>query len=215
MSAAPLSTVLQVQHLGFSYPDQAPLFSDWSADIGAGLTLLQGEMSSGKTTLLRLLAGELPSTGERRLLGRRLGDDPAADRRDICWFDPRDPAYDALTATGLMEQLRERHPQLDAARWQRHVDGLLLTPHQAKPLYALSTGSRRKAALAIALSAGCPLTLLDEPAAGLDAPSARYLARALAESVRAPQRAVLLVCSFGLDDLPLTATLTLPGAAPG
>jgi len=210
MSASPLSTVLQVQHLGFAFPGQAPLFNDWSATIGAGLTLLQGEMSSGKTTLLRLLAGELPGTGERLLLGRRLGDDSAADRRDIGWFDPRDPALDALTATGLMEQLRERHPALDVKAWQRHVDALQLGPHQAKPLYMLSTGSRRKAGLAIALSAGCPLTLLDEPAAGLDAPSARYLARALGDMARAPRRAVLLVCSFGLDGLPLAGTITLP-----
>lgn len=214
MSATP-PPVLKVRHLGFAYPGQAPLFVDWSADIDAGLTLLQGDMSCGKTTLLRLLAGELPSTGERHLQGRRLGDDPPADRRDLCWFDPRDPLFDALTAQALMQHLRLRHPALDVDAWRRHADGLALTPHLAKPLFALSTGSRRKAALAIALSAGCPLTLLDEPAAGLDGPSARYLAKALLEMVRGRPRAVVLVCSFGLDDLPWDGTITLSPSAAG
>src|SRR3990167_4882474 len=52
------TTVLQVQGLGFSHPQQ-PVFAGWSARVGPGTTLVQGGESSGKTTLLRLLAGAL------------------------------------------------------------------------------------------------------------------------------------------------------------
>ena len=77
----PASTpVLTVRGLCFAYaPDQAPLFTDWSADLLPGITRIEGE--SGKTTLLRLLANELRGRGDLNLLGTRLDSDEAAYRR--------------------------------------------------------------------------------------------------------------------------------------
>jgi len=205
----PASTpVLTVRGLCFAYaPDQAPLFTDWSADLLPGITRIEGE--SGKTTLLRLLAGELRGRGDLNLLGTRLDSDEAAYRLAVCWFDPRDAAFDALTPEGLMQALRPRFPALDTAAWQRHLRGLDLEQHLHKQLYMLSTGSRRKAGLAVALSAGCALTLLDEPTGGLDAPSLAYLEDALTEAAQHPQRATVLVCSRGLEALPLAGTIRL------
>lgn len=51
------SALLQVQGLTFSHPGR-PVFLDWSASVGAGATLVCGGESSGKTTLLRLLAAD-------------------------------------------------------------------------------------------------------------------------------------------------------------
>lgn len=199
-----------VDQLGFAHPGQPPLFDAVSFSLPPGVTLLQGDMSSGKTTLLRLLAGELGGTGHRRLRGQLFEDDPAAYRRAVCWFDPRDAAYDALKPGELLAALQRQHPTIDEAGWRDHVQAFGLGPHLGKPLYALSTGSRRKAALAVALSSGCALTLLDEPAGGLDGPSLAHLRQALVRAGRATDRAVLLVCSHGLDDLAVTHTLTLP-----
>jgi ABC-type multidrug transport system ATPase subunit len=190
------------------------LFAGWSADLGPGVTLLEGDTGSGKTTLLRLLAGELRGCGDLVLNGRRHGVDAAADRREVCWFDPRDEAFDALTPAGLMVALRERHPALDEAVWQRHLAGFGLAPHLDKPLYALSTGSRRKAGLAVALSTGCALTLLDDAAAGLDLDSMNYLARALADFADRSEAALLLVCSPQPEPLPLAGRISLPSSAP-
>ncbi len=76
-------------------------------------------------------------------------------------------------------------------------------------MFQLSTGSRRKVALAALLAAGCPLTLLDEPGAGLDAASLRHLRQALSEANADPARATIVVASFGLDGLECNATVTL------
>lgn len=207
--------VLQVRRLGFAYPGEPALFVDWNAELPPGVTLLDGDMGCGKTTLLQLLAGELPATGDTELLlrGRRFSDDPAAYRREVCWFNPRDEAFDELTPAGLMAALRERHPGLEEARWRLHIDAFELTPHLAKPLYALSTGMRRKAGLAAALSAGCALTLLDEPTGGLDAGALDHLADALCGEPFASGCAVLMVCSRGLEDLPLAGTISLSSTA--
>ena len=214
MPAAPSSAILQVHALRFAYPGHATLLRALSFDLPAGITLLEGDTGSGKTTLLRLLAADLRAgSGSLTLGGHSLADDTAAYCRGVCWFDPRDPAWDGLTPAGLMAAQRQAHPGLDAAAWQRHLGGFDLAPHLAKPLYALSTGSRRKAGLAVALAAGAALTLLDEPTAGLDAASLAYLAQALAEAAAAPRRALLLAGCHGLDALPLAGVLTLPGPA--
>ena len=210
----PLPPVLQVRGQCFAYPGQAALFADWRVDLPAGLTLLDGDI--GKTTLMRLLAGELAAdAGELTLAGHRLAAEPLAYRQHCCWFDPRDLAWDAMTAEAMMAAQRALHPGLDLAAWQRHLTGFDLTPHLAKPMYALSTGSRRKAGLAAALATGAALTLLDEPCAGLDPPSLAYLARALngvaraAHAAHEPARALLLAGGQALEGLALAGVIQL------
>lgn len=202
--------ILQVRHLRFAYPAHAPLLSDWSADLPAGITLLEGDSGSGKSTLLRLLAGELRGSGELTLAGQRIDTDVAAWQRQVCWIDPRDVAWNEMTPGGLMTAQRLRHPGLDESAWKSHLYGFDLVPHLSKPLYALSTGTRRKAALAVALSAGATLTLLDEPTAGLDQASVAWLAQTLTAMARQPQRAWLLASAYGLENaLPLAGRITL------
>lgn len=202
--------VLQIDRLCFGHPGQALLFDGWSAAVPAGLTLLEGDTSRGKTSLLRLLAGELHGTGSFTLAGLRIDSDAAAWRRKVCWIDPRDAAWDALRPDELMAVQRARHPGFDEAAWQRHLDTFELQPHRAKAMFMLSTGTRRKVALAASLSAGCALTLLDEPTAGLDRPAVDGLAQALGEAAGQAGRAVLLASAWGLEDrLPLASTLSL------
>jgi ABC-type multidrug transport system ATPase subunit len=210
MHSLPTAIVLRISGLALDWPD-GTLFTDLDLEIGAGVTLLQGDSGSGKTTLLRLVAGDLPATAGRIALhGRVRADDPAAWTRDVGFLDAADERLDALTAAGLMAALHERHGSFDASAWQRHVDGFALQPHLAKPLFQLSTGSRRKVGLAAALAARCPLTLLDEPGAGLDAASLRHLRQALRDADADPERAVLVVAGVGLDDLDCNPTVTLP-----
>ena len=218
MAPLPADPVLRVQGLCFAHPGQAPLFDDWQAELPAGLTWLAGDTGSGKTTLLRLLAGDLASqaggAGQRTLGGVLFEREPAAYRRQVSWFDPRDPAWDALTPAGLMAAQRQQHPALDQAAWQRHLAGFDLLSHAAKPLYALSTGSRRKAALAVALASGARLTLLDEPTGGLDKAALAYLGQALGQALAAPGRALLLASSQGpqaVPGAPAGGLITLPG----
>ena len=204
--------VLQVDRLRFAYPRQAALFDGWSVELPAGLTLLEGDSSSGKTTLLRLLAGELRGAGRLTLAGRGadIDIDTATWRREVCWIDPRNAAWDALRPDELMAAQRRLHPGFDEAAWQRHLDAFDLQPHRAKSMFMLSTGMRRKVALAASLSAGCPLTLLDEPTAGLDRPALAWLAQALVEAAGQAGRACLLASAWGLEDrLPWAGVIKL------
>ena len=206
---SPTSAVLRIDRLCLRWPDGATQFANLALAVGPGVTLLHGDSGSGKTTLLRIVAGDLAADGRIALRGRTREDDRAAWSRDIGVLDADDEHLDALTPDGVMAAVRERHGALDETTWRRHVEAFGLQPHLAKAMFQLSTGSRRKVVLAALLAACCPLTLLDEPGAGLDAASLRHLRRALAEAAAQRGRATLVVAGCALDGLECNATVTL------
>jgi len=193
---------LQVDGLRFSYPECAVL-DGLSLAWPAGLALVRGDESSGKTTLLRLLAGELAAqAGRITLQGVGPSDASKAYAHNVFWADPRSGDLDKLTARGWLDGLPARYPLWDAAALAAHTDGFTLHEHLDKPFYALSTGSKRKVLMAGALASGAPLTLIDEPVGGLDKPSARYLAQALASQAARPDRLVVVAHYEALADVP-------------
>ena len=211
MSLAATPPLLHIDHLRFAYPGDPPIAAGWSARIGAGVTLLHGDTGSGKSTLLRVLAGALPATGGRlTLAGAALPEAAEAYRRQVFFVDPSTNAFDAMGVEECAASLRSADVPFDAARWQALIDGFSLAPHLAKKMFMLSTGSKRKVWLAAALASSRPLTLLDEPTAGLDAGSMRCLWRTLAEVAQEGGRAVIVASGERVDGVPLTATFTLP-----
>ncbi|MDH4393036.1 MAG: ATP-binding cassette domain-containing protein [Aquabacterium sp.] len=193
----PVPPVLQLAPLHFAYPDAPPLLRGLQLTLGTGTHWLQGDAGSGKTTLLRLLGGDLPggwhASGPPRLNGTVIDPASAAWRAAVCHADLRGDGCDDQTPADRMAMLRQRHPALDTADWQRHIDGFGMAPHAAKTLFMLSTGMRRKATLAAMLASGATLLLLDEPTAGLDAPSTDWLVQALQARAHQPGCATLMV----------------------
>lgn len=195
--------MLQISDLHFGYPQQAPVFQDWSARLAPGLSVLCGDESSGKTTLLRLLAGELHGRGAVSLDGAPLA--PG----QVFWQDPRAAPDDTVASAYLLAQA-QRWPAWDEAAAQAHIDGLSLREHIGKPFFALSTGGRRKVWLTAALASGAVLTLIDEPMAGLDTPSIRYLLAAMNSAARqVPPRWLLVAHWEPLPGVPAEHTLAL------
>ncbi|MEP6875548.1 MAG: ATP-binding cassette domain-containing protein [Burkholderiales bacterium] len=211
MTTPTRATVLHVQHLSFTPADQPALIADWSTAIAPGVTLLHGDTGSGKSTLLRLIAGDQPaSAGRLMLAGTALADDPAAYRRQVFWCDPATDAFDRVTARECSMLLSAGDPGFDATAWEAMVDRFALAPHIDKPMYMLSTGSKRKVWLAAALASGRPLTLLDEPTGGLDARSIAGLMEALTRLATHASRAVIVASSERLARVPLAGLIELP-----
>ena len=177
--------LLDIADLHFAHTAEAAVFKGWSVHLAPGLTVVCGDESSGKTTLLRLLAGELKGRGRITLDGVPVSPD------QVFWQDPRAAPSDTVASDYLRAQAR-RWPAWDEAAAQAHIDGLSLREHIHKPFFALSTGGRRKVWLTAALASGAPLTLMDEIFAALDTPSIRYLGAALQQTAaEAPGRWLL------------------------
>jgi ABC-type multidrug transport system ATPase subunit len=206
-SASPL---LSIDDLHFSHPS-VPVFSGFGARIGAGLTLVCGDESTGKSTLLRLLAGELtPQHGHLTLHGISAGQAPEAYRAQVFHADPRSDTLDKWTARAWLDAQARHYPGWDAEALALHIQGFALAEHLDKTFYALSTGTRRKVCMAAALASQAPLTLIDEPIAGLDKPSIAYLAQALGRSSQGAERAVVVAHYTPLAGVQWAQVLELP-----
>jgi len=195
MSNAPAaeSVVLRVEAMRFAWPGLPPLFDSLALVLGPGVHLLRGEDGCGKSTALALLAGERAAQGGRlRVAGVSLQENPAAYRQAVFWIAPDSVDFDAVSATEAWATLGARYPSFNTTLLAELADASGLTEHAHKPLYMLSTGSKRKVWLCAAFAAGAPLTLIDQPFAALDAPSIRLLRELLAEASEHPSRAWLL-----------------------
>lgn len=161
------------------------LFSEVSLALEpGGLARLLGANGSGKTSLLRILAGlTRPAAGEVRWRGETLGDIAEGYGREMLYLGHAPAVKDELTVeenlafSARLSGIGARPDEGRAALAQLGIENLARLPARV-----LSQGQRRRAALArLALAGSLPLWLLDEPFAALDE-NAIGLVRALAEA---------------------------------
>nr|WP_276040103.1 heme ABC exporter ATP-binding protein CcmA [Sphingomonas sp. GM_Shp_1] len=165
------------------------LFARLSLTLAEGeAVIVTGPNGIGKSSLLRLAAGLIPpfeGTVERP--GR-----VALMTEDIA-LDTERRLRDALRFWARLDPSADGRGRVAAA-----LEAVGLAPLAEVPVRLLSTGQRRRAALARVVASRAPLWLLDEPAAGLDLEGIAMLERVIAAH-RADGGAVLLTTHQPLD----------------
>lgn len=208
-AAAPFP-VLQAQGLQFAFGAKA-VVRDLSLQLLPGLSVLTGDEHSGKTTVLRLLAGVLMAqAGTLRLHGIDARTDAAAYRAQVFWADPRDPRWEGVVVRHYLASVQALYPAWQADLLEALLDALALSAHLDKRFDMLSAGSRRKVFLAAGFAAGAALTLLDTPLAALDRRSCDVVLELLEEAALHPRRAWLVADYEAPAIAPLAAHITLP-----
>lgn len=157
---------------------------------------LIGHNGSGKTTTMRLAAGQLePTAGSVTVHGIDVHHAADAHRtRAALAFVPDSPLlYDDLTVGEHLELVGLAHGVGDGLdkRIADLLDALDLTARRGFVPTQLSRGMRQKTQLACTLVRPFDVLLLDEPVVGLDPPSQATLRELLAE-VKAAGAAVVL-----------------------
>lgn len=203
------AALLRVDDLCFAYPSR-PLFTHWSAALSPGLHLVCGDDGSGKTSLLRLLAGELTAqSGQLRIGNHLLSADAPAYRRQVFRTDPASDVFESLTPMTWFAQLHVRYPAFDMVWAAQLLEQLFLAPHLDKTGHMMSTGSRRKVWLAAALASGAPVLLIDQPFAALDSPSIRVVTELLQQTTQHSGRVIILADYEVPNDLQLNGRMVL------
>ncbi|WP_330292039.1 ATP-binding cassette domain-containing protein [Streptomyces sp. NBC_00576] len=130
---------------------------------GPGITVLLGRNGSGRTTVLRALAGAVPLSGGAVVWdGADVTRVPAYERarRGLCLVPERQAVFGSLTVRENLElAARDAAPALDAYP--------PLKPLLSRRAGTLSGGEQRMLALSRALLAHARVVLVDEPAQGM------------------------------------------------
>lgn len=161
----------------------ARLFTGLSFRVDAGEALqVTGANGTGKTTLLRMLAGlSAPSAGEIRWNGRPAAPFDPVLRAALAFAGHLPALKDELTAEENLASLvaLEGEP-VTADVLREALDNVALSRQRTLPARVLSQGQRRRVGLARLTLLPRPLWILDEPVTALDAAGTELLARIVA-----------------------------------
>jgi heme exporter protein A len=171
------------------------LFRGLDLDLASGsITWLRGTNGSGKTSLMRILAGlSQAAEGDLSWNGQPVRQAGGEARRGVIYIGHTNALKDDLTlveAVAFLAMLAELDQPAQRAR--HALDRLGLASRRDAPVRTLSQGQRRRGALArLALDEQPRAWILDEPFDALDAQSVGLLS-SLIEAHAARGGAVLL-----------------------
>jgi len=182
--AAPRLAVKGLRHL---YADR-PVIEDLTFTLRAGRAIaLVGPNGAGKTTVLRCIVGSAePAAGQILLDGSPIDERAEVVRRDVASLLDDLDFFPDLTAAEHLDLLARAHGNAEP---EDLVDtllddvGLLAAADQLPG--SLSSGQRRRLALATALVRPRKLLVLDEPEQRLDTAGVAWLAERLKEEKKA------------------------------
>lgn len=161
--------VIRAEKLSYAWRDQ-PLINNFSTTILRGDKIgIIGANGVGKTTLIKLLLGQLQPTGGKVERGVRLA---------VAYFDQHRAQFDE--EQNLRDNLAPSSDFVEINGQKRHVisylQDFLFTPLQIqKPVKVLSGGERNRLLLARLFAQPSNLLVLDEPTNDLDAETLELL----------------------------------------
>jgi ABC-2 type transport system ATP-binding protein/heme exporter protein A len=186
------NTMVEIDALGFHFATRS-VFLGLNLRFQPGLTWLRGSNGRGKTTLLRLLGGQLaPSSGSIRLGDLEARRDALAWRRHSFYCGGEAPALEWLTVDEWLQLHLALYDGADRTALRAFLENFRIAGVLAQPVTALSLGQYKKLQLALALALPALLLLIDEPFNGLDAQAVEVLEGELARREAARDSCIVL-----------------------
>jgi len=145
--------------------------NDVTCNIGPGVTALLGMNGAGKSTMMKLITGQIrPTTGSLRVFGEEPFGNPEAFRR-IGYCPEIDRFYERWSGRKFVNHLA-RLSGFDAAGAKARTEEVLVRVGMAdradRKIAGYSKGMRQRIKLAQAMLHNPEIILLDEPLNGLD-----------------------------------------------
>jgi NitT/TauT family transport system ATP-binding protein len=201
--------MIQLHNIAFSYPNQKPIFQDftWSVQKGETWAIL-GPSGCGKSTLLYLLAGlRFPTIGEININGHELKR-PRPHTGLIIQDYGLLPWATVRQNVELGQQLRKfygpdgKHapdqfqPKANVDPWLERLGLLQIFDKYPSQV---SGGQRQRTAIARTLALEPDLLLMDEPFSSLDAPTRESLQN-LTLTLQTERKLTLLIVTHTIEE---------------
>jgi ATP-binding cassette subfamily F protein 3 len=170
-SPFPGKRALTVRDLSFSFDKQNPIITNFNLTLGAGeRVFIVGKNGKGKTTLLKLLAGELtPQSGQAVY--------HASIKRG---FFEQTNIKSLVDSRTVEEEILYSHPDIDRQHARNICGAMMFSGDEAlKKISVLSGGEKSRVMLGRLLATPVNLLLLDEPTNHLDMESCDALLAAI------------------------------------
>jgi ABC-2 type transport system ATP-binding protein len=189
------TAIVETQNLTRRYGTMLALDSlDLEIPAGAVYGFI-GPNGAGKTTTMRILTTLLlPSSGQARVAGFSVVDDPRAVRRSVGFMPDFFGVYDNMKAWEYLDFFAAAYG-IGSARRSSMINDLLelvdLKHKYDADVMGLSRGMKQRLSLARTMVHDPQLLILDEPASGLD-PRARVELRELLKELRALGKTIMI-----------------------
>lgn len=174
-------TVLNVQHLTKSYGDNV-IVNDFSLQVAEGEAVaLTGRNGAGKSTVLRCIIGaDKPTEGTVEVCGITMSETNPEIRRTVATVIDDLDFFPDLSVVEHLDLLARAHGAEDPDSLVDEVlDEVQLVPQSGQLPGTLSSGQRRRLALATAFVRPRKLLVLDEPEQRLDVEGIEWLGKRL------------------------------------
>lgn len=167
---------IQIKDLQYQYKNSSePTIKNFTLDIEAGeIISILGESGSGKSTILRLIAGlETPKAGSIVINGLPIFDDShyvPPEKRGVGMVFQDYALFPHMTVEkNIKFGLRNMDRKQKNARLNEMLELINLSDYKKRYPYELSGGQQQRVALARALAPAPSLLVFDEPFSNLDA----------------------------------------------
>ncbi|MGA4669431.1 ABC transporter ATP-binding protein [Propionibacteriaceae bacterium Y1923] len=179
---AKAKTVLHVDNLVKKFGDHT-IVDKFSLTIGEGEAVaLTGRNGAGKSTILRCIIGaDRPTEGTVEVLGMKVSESNPEIRRNVATVIDDLDFFPDLSVVEHLDLLARAHGLDDVDELVDEVlEEVQLVPQSGQLPGTLSSGQRRRLALATALVRPRKLLVLDEPEQRLDVEGVAWLGKRLA-----------------------------------
>ncbi len=205
-------SAIETIDLTYTYPDGTKALDNvnFVVEKGENIAIL-GPNGAGKSTLLHQLNGLIePSSGSVRVFGKEVGKQNLTEIRQrvgLVFQDPDDQLFARTlsqdVAFGPLNLGLPKYEVAERVKWALEVTELKGLENKAPQ--NLSTGQKKRAAVAGVLAMKPEIMILDEPMANLDPRTATKILRLLLQLNR-ELGITLIIATHDVDLVPLFAT---------